>query len=66
MGGQLGVFSGADPAACRIIAVGDPLYGSAVAEFALNPVSANEAAQLAVRVSLVDGRQAVIRVDPVP
>src|ERR1035438_696352 len=65
-GGRLGVFSGPDPVADRIICLGDPLWGSTVADFALNPVSVNEAAQLAVRVSLANGRQAILRVDPVP
>src|SRR5262249_4310803 len=64
-GGRLGVYAGADPVADRIIALGDPLLGSVVAAFALNPVSVNEAGQLAVRVSLADGGQAIVRADPV-
>jgi hypothetical protein len=36
-----------------------------VTGFALNPVSVNEVAQLAIWVSLADGRQAILRVDPV-
>jgi hypothetical protein len=64
-GGRLGVYAGADPVADRIIALGDPLFGSAVTEFALNPVSVNEAGQLAIRVRLADGRQTILRADPV-
>jgi hypothetical protein len=63
-GGRLGVFAGADPIADRIVCLGDPLFGSTVTGFALNPVSVNEAAQLAIRVRLADDRQAVVRVDP--
>jgi hypothetical protein len=64
-GGRLGVYAGADPIADRVISLGDPLFGSTVTGFALNPVSVNEAAQLAIRVSLADDRQAIVRVDPV-
>jgi hypothetical protein len=63
-GGRLGVYGGADPAGRPVIALGEPLLGSIVSEFALNPVSVNEAAQIAVRVALADGRQAIVRADP--
>jgi hypothetical protein len=64
-GGRLGVFGGPDPAAGRIVCLGDPLLGSTVTDLALNPVSVNEAAQVSVRVALADGREAILRVDPV-
>jgi hypothetical protein len=63
-GGTLGVFSGPDPVAGRLLAVGSPLLGSTVAELALNPVSINDAGQLAIRVALTDRRQLVLRADP--
>lgn len=63
-GGQLGVFSGPDPVSDRIISLGEPLLGSRVTEFALNPVSVNEAGQLAIRVGLENKRQAILRADP--
>jgi len=63
-GGSLGLFGGADPAADRILALEDPLLGSTVAEFAANPVSVNAAGQVAVRATLTDGRQLILRADP--
>ncbi|MEP0847616.1 MAG: hypothetical protein HRF50_12470 [Phycisphaerae bacterium] len=62
--GTLGVFSGPDPRADCVIAFGAPLLGSTVADFALNPVSINDAGQLAIRVRLDDGRQYILRADP--
>ena len=64
-GGSLGLFAGPDPEADRILAIGDPLLGSIVAEFASNPVSVNAAGQVAVRARLTDGRQLILRADPV-
>jgi hypothetical protein len=64
-GGSLGLFAGPDPEADRILALGDPLLGSTVAEFASNPVSVNAAGQVAVRARLTDGRQLILRFDPV-
>ena len=63
-GGSLGLFAGPDPGADRILAIGDPLLGSSVAEFASNPVSVNAAGQVAIRAKLVDGRQFILRADP--
>jgi len=64
-GGSLGLFAGPDPEADRILALGDPLLGSTVAELASNPVSVNAAGQVAVRARLTDGRQLILRADPV-
>lgn len=63
-GGELGLFAGPDPEADCVLAVGSPLFGSTVAGFALNPVSINDAGQLAVRVVLGDERQLIVRADP--
>jgi hypothetical protein len=63
-GGSLGLFAGSDPAADRILALEDPLLGSTVAEFAANPVSVNAAGHVAVRATLTDGRQLILRADP--
>jgi hypothetical protein len=63
-GGRLGFFSGPDPVADRILALGDPLLGSFVDDFAANPVSVNVSGQLAIRTRLVDGRQLILRADP--
>ncbi len=64
-GGVLGVFTGPDPVSDCLFLVGAPLYGSTVDDFALNPVSFNDAGQIALRVSLTDQRQFVLRADPV-
>ena len=63
-GGTLGVFSGPDPVADCLLSEGSPLVGSTVVEFALNPVSINATGQIAIRVSLTDGRQLMLRADP--
>jgi hypothetical protein len=63
-GGSLGLFSGSDPMADRILAVGDALFGSAVAELASNPVSVSGTGYLAIRARLEDDRQLILRVDP--
>jgi hypothetical protein len=63
-GGTLGVFTGPDPNADRLLAMGAPLLGSTVVDFALNPVSINEEGRLAVRVTLAHGRQVILRADP--
>ena len=64
-GGRLGLFAGPDPQADRILAVGDSLLGSTVSELALNPVSVNGPGQVAIRVKLADGRQVILRADPI-
>jgi hypothetical protein len=56
-----GLFAGPDPEADRILALGDQLLGSTVEDLAANPVSVNAAGQLAVRASLTDGRQLIVR-----
>jgi hypothetical protein len=63
-GGTLGLFSGPDPVADRILAIGDPLLGSTVAELGSNPVSVNAAGQVAISATLTDGRQIIVRADP--
>jgi len=64
-GGTLGLFGGPDPEADRILALGDPLLGSSVADLASNPVSVNAAGHVAVRATLADGKQLILRADPV-
>jgi hypothetical protein len=64
-GGQLGLYTGTDPLRHRIIGLGDALFGATVVDFALNPVSINEPGQLVIRVALDDGRQFILRADPV-
>ena len=67
-GGELGVYCGPDPVAHRVFAIGAPLGdhpgAPPVRSFALNPVSINRAGQLAIRLELADGQQAIVRADP--
>ena len=63
-GGSLGIFTGPDPVADCLLAVGTPLFGSTVVNFALNPVSINGSGQLAIRARLADERQFILRADP--
>jgi hypothetical protein len=62
--GALGIFCGPDPVSDRILGFGDALFGSSVTEFALNPVSVNDAGQIAIRIKLADHRQVIARADP--
>jgi hypothetical protein len=63
-GGTLGIYAGPDPSKDRVLGIGDALFGSQVADFALNPVSFNDANQIAVRLRMADDRQLIVRVDP--
>jgi len=63
-GGSLGLFAGPDLDADRILALRDPLLGSSVADLAANPVSVNADGHVAVRATLADGRQLILRADP--
>ncbi len=64
-GGTLGIHSGANPHTDRILGLGDALFGSTITDFAANPVSLNDAGQLAIRVALATGREVILRADPV-
>jgi hypothetical protein len=63
-GGSLGLFAGPDPDGDRILALGDALFGSDVTDLAANPVSVNAHGHVAVRATLADGRQFILRADP--
>ncbi|HEY9102332.1 choice-of-anchor tandem repeat NxxGxxAF-containing protein [Chitinimonas sp.] len=63
-GGQLGIYTGPDPIGHRLLGLGDTLFDGGITDLALNPVSVNEAGQLAIRIALADGRQFVLRADP--
>lgn len=60
VGGALGLFDGPDPEADRILGIGDGLLGSTVVELAANPVSIDARGDVAIRVALADGREAVV------
>lgn len=61
-GGALGIH---DAEARRVLSLRDPLFGSTIVDFALNPVSINGQGQLAIRVKLASGKQLIVRADPV-
>jgi hypothetical protein len=63
--GRLGLFGGPDPEADRILALGDALLGSTVTDFAANPVSVSGAGHVAIRATLTDGRQLILRAEAV-
>jgi hypothetical protein len=65
VGGELGIYAAAEPGGPPIVAVGGRLCGAQVTAFALNPVSINRRGQLAIRIELAGGRQAIVRADPV-
>jgi hypothetical protein len=62
-----GIFTGGDPVADRVLAVGDAIDGSTVSSFdRLSFASSlNNGGQIAFLVSLADGRTGVYRADPV-
>jgi hypothetical protein len=62
--GSLGLFAGPDPAVDGILSLGDALLDSTVEDLAANPVSVNAIGQVAIRASLADGRQVILRADP--
>ena len=64
VGGRLGIYTGPDARQHRLLGLGDVLYDGTVVDFALNPVSVNSRGQLAIRVGLDDGRQFILRADP--
>ena len=63
----VGIFTGGDPVADRVIAVGDAIDGSTVSSF--GPLAfdsaLNNRGQLAFIVVLADGRTGVYRADPI-
>ena len=67
IGDFAGIFTGGDPVADRVIAVGDPIDGSTVEAF--GPLAfdsaLNNRGQLAFIVQLADGRTGIYRADPI-
>jgi ATP-binding cassette subfamily B protein len=65
--GGNGLFTGPDATADRILGTGDPLFGSTVTATGdfFGP-SLNDRGQFVFRVTLTDGRQVLVRADPVP
>jgi hypothetical protein len=64
--GGSGIFRGPDPVADVIIASGDPLFGSTVANVFFTEGGLNDNGQVAFVAQLEDGREVVVRAQPVP
>lgn len=62
--GEYGIFTGSDPVADKIIAIGDPLFGSTVTRLAFSNKGFNDAGQIAFSAQLADGSTGVFRADP--
>jgi hypothetical protein len=62
---ETGIYTGADPVANKVIAVGDPLFDSTVAQLALWRDGLNDAGQIAFLATLADGREVIGRTEPV-
>ena len=63
-GGGEGVFTGPDPIADKVITDGDSLFGSTVVGQSFGPQGINDLGQLTFIVFLADGREIVVRADP--
>lgn len=60
----LGVFTGPDPIADKVIGIGDSLFGSTVMEVRFSRQGLNDQGQVAFWALLQDGRRVVVRADP--
>jgi PEP-CTERM motif len=64
--GGVGVFTGSHPVGDLVIATGDSLFGSPVTSLAsFSPDGLNDIGQVAFGATLADGRQVIVRADPV-
>jgi len=62
--GEYGIFTGSDPIADKIIAVGDSLFGSTVTSLDFSTKGFNDAGQVAFLAQLADGTRGIFRGDP--
>jgi hypothetical protein len=65
--GVVGVFSGPDPVADKVIKTSDPLFGSVVSDLPTNGarLGLNNSGQVAFVATLADGTGVIVRADPV-
>jgi hypothetical protein len=61
-----GIFYGSNPVTNRLIAVGDPLFGSTVTALNIGSFGLNDLGQLAFYYNLADGRNGLALATPVP
>ncbi len=64
--GVTGIFTGADPIADKVIAIGDTLFGSRVTSLYFSNKGLNNSGQLAFVAGLENGISGVFRADPQP
>jgi len=64
--GANGVYTGPDPVADRVLAIGDTLFGSHVTFTQFVRGGINDLGQIAVAYRLEDGRSGVVIASPVP
>jgi len=64
--GEYGIFTGTDPVADKVIAVGDELFGSTVTSVGFSNKGFNDADQFAFFAKLADGSSGIFRADPDP
>ena len=62
--GEQGIYTGPDPLADKVIATGDPLFGSTVRDVVFGPKGLNDSGQIAFVAGLTDRRVVVVRADP--
>jgi pimeloyl-ACP methyl ester carboxylesterase len=58
------LYAGTNPQSNRVIGVGDKLLGSTITQVGISRTALNDFGQLTFKVSLANGRQAIIRADP--
>jgi hypothetical protein len=64
--GGYGIFTGPDPVANKIVAIGDPLFGSTVNALNIGNFAINDLGQVAFFYNLTDGRNGLAIATPVP
>jgi hypothetical protein len=62
--GGAGIFTGPDPVADRVIAEGDPLFGSIVDAGSLTGAVENDRGQIVFMATLTNGDRVLVRADP--
>lgn len=64
--GVTGIFTGSDPTTDKVVAIGDELSGSTVQDLLITQNSLNNAGEVAFEAILADGREIIVRAEPVP
>jgi hypothetical protein len=63
--GEIGIFTGPDPIANKVIATGDTLFGSTVTSLQFFNQGLNNLNQLTFSAAFADGGSGIFRADPV-